>query len=279
MSEASILTPVLPRTKSDLRMAMSFVSREIAAALACGQIGTIATYYPEEQTADINLVSSIVVGYETGQNGQIAPITKSYPTLPKVPLMILGGGSAFLSFPIATGDTVVLLFMDRDISSWMTSGQIGQPPNSNRLHDLSDAIGIVGIQPLSKPRTGISATDALLWFNATTRINVGPAGIVITDGPATITLNTATGAITIQNGAANVVVSPGLVELAIGNAKVATDGGLLTVQGAAGVTAGTATTTLITALFNWVNSDGTTPDEPTRTALSAALAQFAEIYA
>jgi hypothetical protein len=47
--------------------------------------------------------------------------------------------------PIQSGDTCLVLFCDRDLDNWFESGQI-TTLNSNRVHDLSDGVALVGIR-------------------------------------------------------------------------------------------------------------------------------------
>jgi hypothetical protein len=59
--------------------------------------------------------------------------------------MFLSGGQSFISLPITTGDTCLILFNDRDIDTWWYSGESNVPP-SGRAHSLSDAIVLVGVR-------------------------------------------------------------------------------------------------------------------------------------
>lgn len=73
-----------------------------------------------------------------------------YPALVNVPLITYQGGGSYISMPIAIGDSCVLLFCDRDMDIWFQNGQVA-PPNSDRLHNINDAIAIVGINNLQNP--------------------------------------------------------------------------------------------------------------------------------
>lgn len=77
----------------------------------------------------------------------------SIPVLPDVPLVFPGGGGFTLTFPIAIGDEVLVIFASRCIDSWWASGHgdHGRVQAELRMHDLSDGFAIVG--PRSQVRT------------------------------------------------------------------------------------------------------------------------------
>ena len=74
------------------------------------------------------------------------------PVLPDVPLVFPSGGGYSLTFPVAVGDEVLVVFASRCIDAWWESGHgaNGQPQAEPRMHDLSDGFAIPG--PRSKPR-------------------------------------------------------------------------------------------------------------------------------
>ncbi|MBW1812136.1 MAG: hypothetical protein JRJ39_00310 [Deltaproteobacteria bacterium] len=103
--------------------------------LNCTLIGTVQAFDAVTQTATIS------VNYKR----KVGELFVEYPLLLDCPVVILSGGGGYLTFPVATGDTCIVLFCDRDIDAWFDSGQI-LAPNSDRIHDLSDGIALVGIR-------------------------------------------------------------------------------------------------------------------------------------
>lgn len=83
------------------------------------------------------------------------------PLLVDVPLVFPSAGGFILTFPIAAGDEVLVVFASRCIDAWWQSGGI-QKPMEARMHDLSDGFAIPG--PRSQPNVvpGISETDVQL---------------------------------------------------------------------------------------------------------------------
>lgn len=71
------------------------------------------------------------------------------PEFIEVPVITLQGGTSYTSFPIATGDYCLLFFTERCFDRWY-AGQDFQKPLEARMHDYSDGIALVGVNPLSK---------------------------------------------------------------------------------------------------------------------------------
>lgn len=71
------------------------------------------------------------------------------PPCVDVPVQFPSGGNFVLTFPVTTGDECILLFSERAIDFWWVNGGV-QLPAEYRLHDLSDAMAIVGLR--SNPR-------------------------------------------------------------------------------------------------------------------------------
>ena len=136
------------------------------------------------------------------------------PLLLDCPVVFPGGGGVTLTFPIAAGDEVLVVFASRCIDAWWQQGGI-QNQNAFRMNDLSD--GFVIPQVRSQPRRLTVSTSAaqlrsddgsvLVELNATTKTLhlVAPNGATI-DANTTINGNLqvngtigATGTITAPN--------------------------------------------------------------------------------
>lgn len=68
------------------------------------------------------------------------------PTFVDVPPLFLQGGGSYTAHPISIDDYCILIISERCIDKWY-AGQDYQPPLEHRVHDYSDAIAIVGINP------------------------------------------------------------------------------------------------------------------------------------
>lgn len=83
--------------------------------------------------------------------------TVNYPLLVDVPIVFPSAGGFTITFPIAAGDEVLVIFASRCIDAWWQSGGIGRPMEA-RMHDLSDGFAIPGPKSQPKKISGISST-------------------------------------------------------------------------------------------------------------------------
>jgi len=70
------------------------------------------------------------------------------PIIENVPLHYTGTSKAILHFPIEVGDPVIMIFSQRSLDNWLTSGKMSTPGH-RRFFDLSDAIAIPGLMPFN----------------------------------------------------------------------------------------------------------------------------------
>jgi hypothetical protein len=68
------------------------------------------------------------------------------PQFTKVPPLFMQGGGSYTAHPIAVGDYCLLILTERCFDRWY-SGADFQDPAEFRMHDYSDGIAIVGINP------------------------------------------------------------------------------------------------------------------------------------
>jgi len=89
------------------------------------------------------------------------------PLLVDVPIVWPRGGGYALTFPIAAGDEVLVVFGSRCIDGWWQSGGV-QKAVDDRMHDLSDAFAILA--PTSQPKklANVSADSVELRNDAGT---------------------------------------------------------------------------------------------------------------
>lgn len=114
---------------------------DIFSTFHCIQIGKIEKVTAAEQTVEVTLQIK-----RAATDGTSTAI----PLLVDVPYMVLQGGGAYIDMPIAAGDYCIVLFNDRDIDTWWSTANMADPA-TNRKHDLSDGIAIVGINPKTSP--------------------------------------------------------------------------------------------------------------------------------
>lgn len=221
-----ITSPVPP----DLRALLDNLKAEIFYTLNCHQLGVIESFDPVKQTASIRLSMLRVIGTE-----EVA-----YPLLTDCPVMFPAAGGAYMTFPVVKGDPCLVLFNDRDIDNWFTTGNV-VAPNSIRAHSLSDGIAILGIRSLANPpNVNARANDAVM-------VGLGNNFVrITTDG--TIQIYRSVGGVGSQIALDGKV---GISSTAGGSLKAALD-------------------QLCGVLTAWVNTGGSTPNPATLTAITNA---------
>ena len=112
------------------------------------------------------------------------------PEFVDVPMLVLQGGGSYTAYPVAIGDYALLIFTERCFDRWW-SGQDFQPPPELRMHDYSDGIAIVGLNPMSGaiaiPATIKQLGDAEQVGNYTHSGNMTRTGDTNLTGNATAT--------------------------------------------------------------------------------------------
>ena len=74
------------------------------------------------------------------------------PEFTKVPPVFMQGGGSYTAHPIAVGDYCLLVLTERCFDRWY-GGADFQSPAEFRVHDYSDGLAIVGVNPLASAIT------------------------------------------------------------------------------------------------------------------------------
>lgn len=193
---------------ADLTQIQEISNSNTAQEMNCVRIGVIQEFYPENLTAQVRLVDKML----TGLNPDGSQILKEYPPIyAKVCYC-----NPFCTFPLTQGMECVLLFNDRELETWFINGgsNIQAYP---RMHDLTDAIAIVGIRSL--PQMIQILTDCLHLFYGQSDIQIYNENININTSTLNITGNTTqtgdtnqTGTITATNLNATAAASGNIVD-------------------------------------------------------------------
>ena len=150
----------------------------------CHQLGEIVSFNPSTQTAEVQLKMSFVINNEI----------KNYPLLIDCPCIVLCGGEGRITFPINQGDSCLVLFNDRDMDNWFASGQTMQP-RTNRYHDFSDAIALVGLRNMQNKITDYLADGVELKYGGST-IKLQNGKVTLTNGTAKVEMDSSNISIT-----------------------------------------------------------------------------------
>ncbi len=98
------------------------------------------------------------------------------PVIPSVPLVYPGGGGFVVTWPMAVGDEVLLVFSDDSLDKYLqTGGGSDIDPADDRRHHLTDAVAIAGVGKLSAS-TSVSTTAVEIGTNGRTFQGVGLGG-------------------------------------------------------------------------------------------------------
>ncbi len=202
----------------DLIDVLNYFGRDLKLNFNCHHIGTIESFDSVMQTAkvSINYVKSFLqidtpASVQGAQQsaGATSITNKNYPVLVSAPVMFLGGGNGALTFPVANGDECLILFNDRDMDNWWSSGASSSAPNTTRLHSFSDAIILVGLRSLPNVLTSFDS-DAVAIRMGDNSVKVYEDKVQATAGDTVLEL-TADGKFTVTNASGELITS--LVQL------------------------------------------------------------------
>lgn len=108
------------------------------------QPGKVISYNKSRNTVDVEpQFLNVTVDPDTGE-----VISSKPPNIPDVPIAWPRGGGHSITFPLAKGDTVLLVICDRDLGLWRSVGQQGTTGDL-RHHGLSGAVAFPSLAPNS----------------------------------------------------------------------------------------------------------------------------------
>jgi hypothetical protein len=118
----------------------AFIAARIA-KIRVAMPGTVVAYDAERQRVDVqpDLMDGELDEEEQRQAAKLAVITD-------VPVQFQGSGPYRITFPIAVGDSVLLVFSSSSLSRWKAAGGGLVDPGNDQRHSLTDAIAIPGLE-------------------------------------------------------------------------------------------------------------------------------------
>lgn len=133
------MTLVPNRQAETLRAVQESAAVDLHTALP----GIIVRYNHQTQTADIQpAVQRVIPALDEDEEDSV----ESLPVLPNVPVAFPRAGGFFLHFPLAVGDSVLVVFCEQDTNAWRNTGDEADPGSPER-HGLSGAVAIPGYFP------------------------------------------------------------------------------------------------------------------------------------
>ena len=165
--------------EESLRMALESYASQLWTALPASVVSV-------NLAAQTVSVQPTIQGSVADPAGNVRQV--NLPLLVDVPLVWPKAGGFALTFPVAPGDEVLVVFACRCIDSWWQSGGIGAPAEA-RMHDLSDGFAILA--PTSQPKklANVSASNVQLRnYAGNTLVEITPDGKANITGAAEINL-------------------------------------------------------------------------------------------
>lgn len=107
------------------------------------------------------------------------------PVIANVPVVFPRTAAASITLPVARGDGVLLLFCQRSLDTWLSTGGMANPDDV-RMHSLSDCIAIPGLVPFSVGGTGetdlvIQRGDAQFKIDGSNKVAIGTSAAELLD--------------------------------------------------------------------------------------------------
>lgn len=149
--------------------------------------GRVESYDPATQRADVQpLIRRRVPKAGTDRREWVH---EDLPLIPSVRVIHPRGGGAFVHLPIATGDTVLLVFCETGIGHWEAGNGDMSDAGDERRHHLAHAVAIPGFYPAAKniPSEDANRREIVVGFEggATVRVRSPQAS-----APNTVVLET-----------------------------------------------------------------------------------------
>lgn len=142
--------------------------RQNQAELHVSLPGRIDSYDVAEQKADIQLLLQRVL---VDTDGVELP-AETLPILHDVPIAFPRGGGYFLSWPLAEGDLVHVVFVERSTDQYLGGDGNLTKPLDFRMHNISDAVAYPGYYPRALSLADAHGDNAVWGKDGGTQIHV-----------------------------------------------------------------------------------------------------------
>lgn len=190
----------------DQRERNSDITEALRVAIA-GDRALLWTALPCLVESVVDLASQLTISAQPTIKANLRQVDGTFkwvnlPLLLDVVVAFPMGGGVSITFPLAVGDEVLVVFACRCIDGWWEQGGV-QLPAEFRFHDMSDGFAIPGVRSLARPLANVSTTSAQI------RTDDGQVIIDVDPTSGELTL-TAQGAVTI-NAPAGLVINGNVV--------------------------------------------------------------------
>ncbi len=121
--------------------------------------GRVESYDSSRQVADVKPMLRRVIRRENMDR-----VAEELPVIPCVPVVWSRGGGAFVSLPLAAGDSGLLVFSEYTLDRWRSTGD-DVDPGDERRHDLSGAVFVPGLFPSSETIADTSDSEVRIGLD------------------------------------------------------------------------------------------------------------------
>ena len=158
-----------------------------AAPLKC-EPGKVVRYDAAKQLVDVQPLIKEAVKDEEGN-----VTARERPVIPNVPVVFPGAGGFALTFPIQTGDLVVLLYAHASLDRWLESdGRRSIDPGSPVSNSATDAFALLAPATARVPRNVAPTNQVRLGHDSTNGavVRITQGEVSIDDGSGAVSLAT-----------------------------------------------------------------------------------------
>lgn len=137
--------------------------RLAAASVHVAYPGTVVSYERTAQRATVQIVPAFR-RRDPEQGGAV--VAYRVPPISGVPVAFPGAGGVSFTFPLAAGDSGLLVVTSRSMDEWLQEGGTASTPQDQRRHDLTDSVFLPGLRSFAAdevvPAAGLHATAAVI---------------------------------------------------------------------------------------------------------------------
>jgi len=182
MSSPSINQNFISDNTPDLKYLLDAYKKYSDVEFNCHHLATVQSFNPENQTVIVTINYKQTRFYFKDNTEKLTSELVDYPPIQDCPLIVLGGGSARLTFPVKEGDQCILLHNDRDIDNWF-NGSTSSPNSTPILHGFSECVALIGPNNLNTAIENYDPERALIT-NGTVKNGIHPVNnkLVLTNG-------------------------------------------------------------------------------------------------
>ena len=137
--------------------------------------GKVTRYDAAKQQADIQPLLKVA---RTDEDE--ARIVEDLPVITNVPVVFPGAGGYRITFPVAKGDTGVLLFSEASLDTWLAQGGSVDSKDDRRL-SLADGIFLPGLRDFAHALTSAPTDHATIGKDDGKQIHLRPGEICVGD--------------------------------------------------------------------------------------------------